>query len=133
MAKHCPQCGKPLHRFSGVSEQIALETETVTVSDLAGWSCAACGEVVFDDDSASRYAAAGDALVLAARVRQQDEIRRIRKKLNLTQQEASRLVGVGKIAFSRYERGTTQAPAALVKLLHLIDRHPELLEELRAA
>lgn len=42
----------------------------------------------------------------------QEEIRRIRKKLKLTQIEAGRLVGVGKIAFSRYERGETQAPAA---------------------
>lgn len=42
-----------------------------------------------------------------------------------------KLVGVGKVAFSRYERGETQAPEPLVKLLRLIDRHPELLGEIR--
>jgi hypothetical protein len=33
-----------------------------------------------------------------------------------------RLVGVGKVAFSRYERGETHAPEPLVKLLRLFDR-----------
>ncbi|MCX7174444.1 MAG: type II toxin-antitoxin system MqsA family antitoxin [Proteobacteria bacterium] len=57
-------------------------------------------------------------------------IRRIRKTLKLTQIEASRLVGIGKIAFSRYERGETQAPMPLVKLLRLVDQHPELMGEI---
>ena len=43
----------------------------------------------------------------------------------------SRFGGVN--AFSRYETGRTKPPLALVKLLKLLDRHPELLEEVRAA
>lgn len=35
-------------------------------------------------------------------------------------------------AFSRYENGKTNPPLALVKLLKLLDRHPELLDEVRA-
>ena len=38
--------------------------------------------------------------------------------------------GIGKIAFSRYERGETRPPAPLVKLLKLVDRHPDLLNEM---
>ncbi|ACF44065.1 transcriptional regulator, XRE family [Pelodictyon phaeoclathratiforme BU-1] len=41
------------------------------------------------------------------------------------------LFGVGKMAFSRYERGESRPPAPLVKLLKLIDRHPDLLGEMR--
>jgi len=52
---------------------------------LSGWRCGACGEVEFDAESARRYAAAGDALVLRARERQRKEIRRIRRKLGLSQ------------------------------------------------
>jgi HTH-type transcriptional regulator/antitoxin MqsA len=37
------------------------------VADLSGWRCKVCGEIAFDPDSAKRYAAAGDALVLAFR------------------------------------------------------------------
>ena len=75
---------------------------------------------------------AGDTLLAHSRERRQAEIRRIRKKLKLTQVEASQLVGIGKIAFSRYERGETQAPAPLVKLLRLMDQHPELMSEVGA-
>jgi HTH-type transcriptional regulator/antitoxin MqsA len=69
-------------------------------------------------------------LVAGARQRRQAEIRLIRKKLGLTQIEAGKLVGVGKVAFSRYERGETRVPEPLVKLLRLVDRHPELLHEM---
>ena len=57
-------------------------------------------------------------------------IRRIRKRLNLTQTELSVVFGVGKVAFSRHERGETRPPAPLVKLLRLVERHPELLKEM---
>ena len=59
----------------------------------------------FDAESARRYTAAGDALVLRERERQSKEIRRIRRKLGLSQIAAARLTGGGHNAFSRYERG----------------------------
>jgi HTH-type transcriptional regulator/antitoxin MqsA len=40
---------------------------TATVEGLSGWRCDACGEVEFDAESARRYAAAGDELVLRNR------------------------------------------------------------------
>jgi HTH-type transcriptional regulator/antitoxin MqsA len=33
-------------------------------------------------------------------------------------------------AFSRYENGRTKPPVSLVKLLRVLDRPPELLEEI---
>jgi len=36
-------------------------------------------------------------------------------------------------AFSRYENGKTKPPLALVELLRVLDRHPELLSEIRTA
>jgi HTH-type transcriptional regulator / antitoxin MqsA len=59
------------------------------------------------------------------------DIRRIRKNLKLTQAELSKVVGIGKVAFSRYERGETKPPTPLVKLLKLVERHPDLLAEIR--
>lgn len=59
------------------------------------------------------------------------ELARIRKKLKLTQQEAAKLSGGGKNAFSRYERGQAKPVAAVVNLFRLLDRHPDLLRELR--
>ena len=47
--------------------------------------------------------------------------------------EAGEIFGGGVNAFSRYENGKTKPPVALVKLLKVLDRHPELLGEVRAA
>ena len=41
--------------------------------------------------------------------------------------------GGGINAFSRYENGKTKPPLALVRLLKVLERHPELLNEVRSA
>ena len=59
-------------------------------------------------------------------------IARVRKKLALDQRQAAAIFGGGANAFSRYENGKTKPPLALVKLLMVLDRHPNLLNEVRA-
>jgi len=58
---------------------------------------------------------------------------KVRKKLALDQREAAEIFGGGVNAFSRYENGKTKPPLALVKLLKVLDRHPELLDEIKVA
>ena len=62
-----------------------------------------------------------------------DYIAKVRKKLALDQREAAEIFGGGVNAFSRYENGKTKPPLALVKLLKVIDRHPDLLAEVKSA
>lgn len=57
----------------------------------------------------------------------------VRKKLALDQREAAEIFGGGVNAFSRYQNGTTKPPLALVKLLKVLERHPDLLNEIRTA
>ena len=57
----------------------------------------------------------------------------VRKKLDLDQRQAAEIFGGGVNAFSRYETGKTKPPLALVKLLKVLNRHPDLLDEVRAA
>jgi HTH-type transcriptional regulator/antitoxin MqsA len=59
------------------------------VDGLSGWRCDSCGEIEFDAESARCYAAAGDELVLRERARQSKDIRRIRRKLGLSQAAAA--------------------------------------------
>ncbi len=59
------------------------------------------------------------------------ELARIRKKLGLTQSQAAQIAGGGKNAFSRYERGQAKPVSAVIYLFRLLDKHPELLGELR--
>jgi len=61
------------------------------------------------------------------------ELVRIRKKLRLTRMEAGQIARGGKNAFSRYEGGQDKPVMAIVNLFQLLDRHPELLGELRTS
>lgn len=132
MAPKCVNCESRdgMTRFQRESFVIEHAGTTATVEGLSGWRCDACGEVEFDAESARRYASAGDALVLRERERQSQEIRRIRRKLGLSQVAAARLTGGGHNAFSRYERGEAAPLPAVVNLFRLLDKHPELLKDL---
>jgi HTH-type transcriptional regulator / antitoxin MqsA len=132
MPRKCVNCGagNAARRFEGETFAVTYAGMTEEVKGLSGWRCGACREVEFDAESAHRYAALSDSLVLRARERQSKEIRRIRRKLGLSQVAASRLTGGGHNAFSRYERGEATPMPAVINLFRLLDRHPELLEEL---
>jgi len=130
MTRKCADCGKAMRRFENETFTVSHAGARTKVEGLSGWRCGACGEVEFDAASARRYAAAGDALVLRARRQQSAEIRRIRKKLGLSQAEAAKLTGGGHNAFSRYERGEATPMPAVVNLFRLLDKNPKLLTDL---
>jgi len=69
MTGKCTNCEsrKRMRRFTNENFTIEHAGMTAKMKDLSGWRCDACGEVEFDADSARRYAAAGDALVLHER------------------------------------------------------------------
>jgi HTH-type transcriptional regulator/antitoxin MqsA len=132
MARKCINCDsrKGMTYFEDETVDIDHAGMRARVEGLSGWRCDACGEVEFDAESARRYAAAGDELVIQERARQSKDIRRIRRKLGLSQVAAARLTGGGHNAFSRYERGEALPMPAVINLFRLLDKHPELLRDL---
>ena len=131
MTRKCGACGaaKAMRAFNSKDFVVKHAGATRNVRALSGWRCGECDEVCFDAASAKTYAEAGDALVLAARARQGAELRSIRERLGLSQIQAAALTGGGHNAFSRYERGEAAPMPAVVNLLRLLDRHPELLND----
>ncbi|WP_027359800.1 type II TA system antitoxin MqsA family protein [Desulforegula conservatrix] len=127
----CPVCGNSEMITTTVNETLSFEGQSLTLHDMRGGYCASCGEGIWDEKSYHRYVEAQAALVRSVKGDACSDIRRIRKKLKLTQQEIAEIFGVGKVAFSRYERGETRPPAPLMKLLKLIERHPDLLDEMQ--
>ncbi len=61
-----------------------------------------------------------------------DEIRRIRKKLRMTQESAGQIIGGGPRAFQKYESGDLLPSRAINSALVLLDHDPEALNVLRA-
>jgi HTH-type transcriptional regulator / antitoxin MqsA len=114
-----------------VEETLSYSGKSMTLHAMHGQFCSDCGEGIWDEESYRRYTEAQEGLVRAVKGDPGADIRRIRKKLNITQANLALAFGVGKVAFSRYERGETRPPAPLVKLLKLIDRHPDLLDEMQ--
>lgn len=129
----CPACGNTELVDRVADETIAYGGQSLTLHGMQGGYCTACGEGVWNEESYRRYTEAQAALIRSVKGDVSADIRRIRKNLNLTQAELSEIVGIGKVAFSRYERGETRPPAPLVKLLKLVERHPDLLQEMKVA
>jgi HTH-type transcriptional regulator/antitoxin MqsA len=59
-----------------------------------------------------------------------EEILALRKRYGLTQQQASRVFGKGKIAFSRYESETTYPDESTTLLLTIAIERPEVMKSL---
>ena len=131
----CPMCAQADLVRDTRDVPYAYKSETTTIPAVTGDFCPACGESVLDASESARV----NALMLEfnkqvnAAIVDPEFISSVRKKLALDQREAAEIFGGGVNAFSRYENGKTKPPLALVKLLKVLDRHPDLLSEVRSA
>ena len=131
----CPVCGKgPLKRARRDLPYTYKGSKTV-IRGVTGDFCETCGEAILDAEASTRVSAAMLAFNRKVNADYVDPefIVRVRRKLALDQRQAAAIFGGGANAFSRYETGKTKPPLALVKLLRVLDRHPELLKEVRAS
>jgi len=131
----CPDCGAAMLIHDTRDVPYTYKGESTAIPAVTGDYCPACGELVLDQAQGDRYSEQIGALQREANASYVDPafIVKVRKKLALDQREAAEIFGGGINAFSRYENGKTKPPLALVKLHKVLDRHPELLNEIRAA
>ena len=131
----CPCCGAAELIHDTRDTPYTYKGETTTIPAVTGDFCPACGEGLFDAQTSRKISAEMRAFgkQINAGIVDPAFISAVRKKLRLDQQEAAALFGGGANAFSRYENGKTKPPLALIKLLKVLDRHPDLLAEVRAA
>lgn len=89
-----------------------------------------------DDGGASIHSGAGlaesDRVFRELKASDAAHVRKVRKQLKLTQEEAGRLIGGGRRAFQKYESGTTPPSDAAVGLIEILYRHPQEIETLRS-
>ena len=126
----CPIC------FQGVLrryvKRVALEYKGRDFEqDQPGDWCDKCGEGILNGDDLQATEPAWLAFREAVDKEEGQALARIRRKLRLTQAEAAKLTGGGKNAFSRYERGEVRPMPAVLNLFKLLDKHPELLDDLK--
>jgi HTH-type transcriptional regulator / antitoxin MqsA len=135
MNMKCPACGAAELVHDTRDVPYTYKGESTIIPDVTGDFCPACGEVVMDMVEGVRHSATMLAFnkQVNASIVDPGFIATVRKKLALDQREAADIFGGGVNAFSRYETGKTKPPLALVKLLKVLDRHPDLLNEVRMA
>lgn len=129
----CPSCGVAELVRDTRDLPYSYKGEATTIPAVSGDFCPTCDEAVLEAGESSRVSAAMLAFnkQVNASIVDPGFITAVRKKLALDQREAAEIFGGGVNAFSRYENGKTKPPLALVKLLKVLDRHPELLNEVR--
>ncbi len=131
----CPVCGAAELIRDTRDQPYTYKGETAVIASVTGDFCPACGESVLDARQSDRVMREMQAFVKQVNAASVDPafIASVRKKLALDQREAAEIFGGGVNAFSRYETGKTKPPLALVKLLKVLDRHPDLLKEVIAS
>ena len=121
-----PDTGRTLRR--DVRPQVVAFGSMRRSVDVPGWYP--------DDDGDSIHTGAelaeSDRVFQDLKAAYAAHVRRIRKRLKLTQEEAGRIIGGGRRAFQKYESGTTPPSDAAVGLIELLERHPEEIEFLRS-
>jgi len=121
-----PETGKTLRR--GVRPQTVKFGSMTRIADLPGWYP--------DDDSDSVHSGAdlaeSDRVFLELKAAYAAHVRKVRKQLGLTQEEAGRLIGGGRRAFQKYESGAMPPSDAAVALIEILHRHPDEVEFLRS-
>jgi HTH-type transcriptional regulator/antitoxin MqsA len=131
----CPVCGAAtlVHDTRDIS--YVYKGEGSVFPRITGDFCPACTEVVLDMEQAERFGQLVSEFhkQVNAAIVDPGFIIDVRKKLQLDQKEAGEIFGGGVNAFSRYENGKTKPSLALIKLLRVLDKHPELLPEVKAA
>ena len=131
----CENCGASelIHDVRDVP--YTYKGESTDLPHVEGEFCPSCDESILGPEESRRtmdLMLAFNKQVNAAAVDPQFIVS-VRKRLSLDQRQAGEIFGGGINAFSRYENGKTKPPLSTVKLLKILDKHPELLSEVIAA
>lgn len=127
----CPTTGTPMVR--GIKQlTLRYKGESITF-EMPGWYCETSEEGIHSGEDMK----VSDRVLnrLKARVEgllEPEEIRRIRKRLRLSQSAAGELIGGGPRAFQKYESGDLLPSRAISSALVLLDHQPNALGVLEA-
>lgn len=127
----CPETGALMHRDARPLA-LSYRGQSITV-DMPGWYSDASAEGIHtgedmkvSDRALNRLKARAEGLL------EPEDIRRIRKKLGLSQAAAGELIGGGPRAFQKYEAGDLLPSRAISSALMLLDNDPGSLRVLEA-
>lgn len=127
----CPVCGEGSVKKEVIKETFTYKGHSIEVDNYVVWRCNNCGEAIVDPETSRKvdkilvdFKRKVDGLLTS------EEIKKIRKKLNLSQEEMGKILGGGKKSFARYETGKICQSKAMDNLLRILNRYPFVLSVL---
>ena len=127
-----PETGALMHRDVRPLT-LTYKGESITV-DMPGWYPAESNEGILSGKDLDVSDAALKILKTRAEgLLEPTEIKRIRKRLHLTQNRAGELIGGGPRAFQKYESGDLLPSRAISSALRLLDHDPSAIAVLSYA
>ncbi len=124
-AQNCPVCGVGTLKKEVGTETFEYKGMSTAIPNYVTFKCDECGEAIVDKATLKE-----SGRILKDFQRQVDgmltgeEIKRIRIKLNLTQEEMAGIVGGGLKGFARYETGQVCQSKGMDNLLRILDAYP---------
>lgn len=125
----CLECGSDMHVSSDpITEN--FRGEELTIAGLTYHLCDHCGEIMFDAQEGEKY----DALLVEQYAKRVGlltpcEIKQIRKKYGINQQEFEKILGISTPSVSRWETGRVPQSKPVDILMRILDTHPDVMEE----
>lgn len=131
----CPICGGADLKHETRDVTYEYKGHQIVVRGITGDFCDECDEVIYNAEMSAKFSTAVAELHREVNSREVDPafIATVRKRLNLDQRQAAEIFGGGANAFSRYETGRVAPPRPLVQLFRVLDKHPEMLDEIKYA
>ncbi|MBN1984325.1 MAG: type II toxin-antitoxin system MqsA family antitoxin [Chitinivibrionales bacterium] len=128
----CPVCGSDQIEKVTKKEIFKYKGQNIEVSDYTVYYCKVCGEGIADPKSRKKSERIlRDAQRIFEGYLTSSEIRNIRMKFNLTQDEFSKILGGGAKAFARYETGKILQSKPMDNLLRTLRDYPEAIESIK--
>jgi len=125
ISENCPICGEGKLIKKVVEETFTYKGKSITIPDYVIYECNLCGEAIVDKKTLK---SAGKKLTAFKKeiegLLTPEEIKRIRKKFNFSQELMGEILGGGKKAFARYETGHLCQSRAMDNLLRILDAYP---------
>lgn len=127
--QECPICGAGVLTKRVETEVFEYKGKSLTIQDYVTYDCNECGEAIVDD---ATLKSSGKKLKDFKRVVDQlltgEQIKAIRLKLGLTQEQMADIVGGGRKSLARYESGQVCQSKGMDNLLRILDAFPETLK-----
>jgi len=128
-AQNCTICGAGSLKKKIGTETFEYKGETITIPNYVTYACAKCGESIVDNATLKEsgkklkdFQREVDGLLTG------QQIKAVRMRLGLTQEQLADIVGGGLKSLARYESGQVCQSKGMDNLLRILDAYPHTLK-----